>query len=138
MCLLASLCWQTQFSLIVGAENGTFLGAIAQHFVPGAPDPVLASTTQTAAFCAYTSLSPVGAEPEAVPPAFSQFYETAGFTASIESSIWSVTADPVPVMSAQWVNPSNATVQKPPCFFYSLGGSGLLISANSALSSFFQ
>ena len=95
---------------IIGALDSQIYGITATSnedwtLHPGANDGAFSPTNLLIGYFGPTSFSPAGATPEAVPPAFSQYATTLALSGlHVESSIWSMTADTVPVISPHWVN----------------------------------
>lgn len=99
--------------------------------------PIFDPTASVFGYFTETSFTPAGAMPEAVPPAFSQYSAARKSKPGkdwVESSVWSMSADTVPVLSPQWVNPASAEVPSPPCFLYQAGELYTVVSANPDLN----
>lgn len=130
---------------ITGALDGKCYGlSVTKPSRPVTSDgPTFDPTTGVFGYFTATSFTPTGATPEAVPPAFSQYSAALNSKPGkdwVESSIWSMSADAVPVLSPQWVNPADggdctdAAVQSPPSFVYQAGELYTMVSANPDLN----
>ena len=124
----------------VGAADGTYYGATAlnSYDEAGFQNGSFAPDNAVIGFLGPTSLTSVGATPEAVPPAMSNVDSSTGYHGPVESSIWSLSADEVPLVSAHWVNPADDPVQNPTVYIYEYTSAYLLISANPNLPSALQ
>ena len=127
---------------IIGAVDDKVYGLTANNPRKTTDGSTMTPTDPVVGYFTETSFTPVGAMPEAVPPASSQY--TAGLSGQrgregvidwVESSIWSMTADAVPVLYPNWVNPADAAVQSPPYFVYEAVDQFMLVSANPDVDS---
>ena len=125
---------------IVGALDGQVYGftSVSVHDASFPNQGWLNPNNDFVGIFSPTSFTPVGAIPEAVPPAYSQWVTAISHVDQpVESSIWSMTADAVPVLSAHWLNPPDwGDWQTPPYeyFVYSVADEYFIISADPNLS----
>ena len=138
---------------IVGAQDGQVYGVTSANIYEANLSiwennwGTITPTSDDVGIFSPTEFTPAGAWPAVAPPAYSQWATTIshanqyGLSTRMESSIWSMTSDAVPVLSPHWFNQPSISWGWDESlwpvyenFVYSAHDSYLIISANPDLS----